>query len=562
MKLLGLLKIKSKLGLLLVLSALSLAAVAAVGAEFMHDKMVNDRKIQTQRLVEVALGVVKSWHAKEAAGTLPRAQAQAGAIEALRPLRFGANDYFFVQDYEGKTVLNDTNRALEGKVRLDAKDPDGVPNVKLQVEQAKAGGGFVYYRFPRAGSKEPVQKVSYAGGFDPWQWAICTGVYVDDIEVEYHTALLWLGLAALGIILVTALITYVVGRDIAQPLVRLQSLMQRLAAGDLAVSVNGADRRDEIGGMAKTVQVFKDNAVAMKRLEAEREELAHKAEADKKRALAALADSFEQKVSGVIATVHRSATEMHGTAQTMAQSAEATRGRTRAVASGADEATANVQTVAAASEELSASIAEIGRQIGNAATVAQRANEEGRSAEGTVAGLSAAVDKISEVTALITAIAQQTNLLALNATIEAARAGEAGRGFAVVAGEVKSLATQTAQATENIRSQIASIQAETASAVTAINTIASTIGSVNEISASIASAVDQQNAATKEISRNVQQAAVGAREVSSNIGDVTVAVDKSGEAAEDVLKAADLLVKQADVLQSEVGQFLATVRAA
>ncbi|HTP84001.1 MAG TPA: methyl-accepting chemotaxis protein, partial [Alphaproteobacteria bacterium] len=328
------------------------------------------------------------------------------------------------------------------------------------------------------------------------------------------------------------------------------------------ITVDGADRRDEIGGMAKTVQVFKDNAVAMRRLEAEREEMAHKAEADKKRALAALADSFEQKVSGIIATVHQSATGMHGAAQAMAHSAEVTRDRTRAVAAGADEATANVQTVAAASEELSASIAEIGRQIGSAATVARRANEEGRSAEGTVAGLSAAVEKISEVTALITAIAQQTNLLALNATIEAARAGEAGRGFAVVAGEVKSLATQTAQATENIRSQIASIQTETASAVAAINTIAGTIGSVNEISASIASAVDQQNAATKEISRNVQQAASGAREVSSNIGDVTVALDKSGETAAEVLNAADLLVKQADVLQSEVGQFLSTVRAA
>ena len=166
MKLLGLLKIKSKLGLLLLLSALSLAAVAAVGAGFMHGKMVNDREIQTQRLVEVALGIVKSWHAKEVAGTLTREQAQAGAIEALRPLRFGANDYFFVQNYDGKTILNDPNRALEGKVRLGAKDPDGVPNVKLQIEAAKSGGGFVYYRFPRADSKEPVQ-IAHCQGSKP-----------------------------------------------------------------------------------------------------------------------------------------------------------------------------------------------------------------------------------------------------------------------------------------------------------------------------------------------------------------------------------------------------------
>jgi methyl-accepting chemotaxis protein len=562
MKILGALKIKVKLALLLALSALALVAVGALSARLVHDKMISDREVQTKRLVEVALGVVKSWHEKETAGTLTREQAQTGSIEALRPLRYGSNDYFFIQNYQGMTILNGPNRALEGKVRLDAKDPDGVPQVKLQIDAAKAGGGFVYYRFPRPDSKEPVQKVSYAGGFDPWQWAICTGVYVDDIEADFRAALERLVLTALGILLLTAVITFLINRDIAQPMVRLKATMERLAAGDRDAPIRDTARRDEIGGMAKAVQVFKDNALAMHRLEGEREQLAQKAESDKKRALAELANSFEQKVSGIIATVHRSAEQMHGTARSMAQSAEQTRGQARAVASGADEATANVQTVATASDELSTSIDEIGRKITHATTVARKANEEGKSAQGIVTGLSSAVEKIGEVTALITAIAQQTNLLALNATIEAARAGEAGRGFAVVAGEVKSLATQTAQATENIRGQIASIQAETASAVSAIKEIASTIGSIDEISAAIASAVAQQSSATQEISRNVQQAASGARDVSSNISAVSVAVDKAGETAGEVLNSADLLVKQAEVLRSEVKQFLDTVRAA
>jgi methyl-accepting chemotaxis protein len=562
MTLLAKLKIKVKLTLLLMLSALSLAAVAAVGASFVHDKMATDRELQTQRLVQVALGIAKSWQAKEVAGTLTREQAQAGAIEALRPLRYGANDYFFVQNYDGKTILNDTNRALEGRTRLDAKDPDGVPNVRLQIDAAKSGGGFVYYRFPRADSKTPVEKVSYAGGFDPWQWAICTGVYVDDIEAEYRATLLRLGGAALGIILLTALITFLVSRDIVRPLVGLKATMERLASGDLAAVIDGTDRRDEIGGMAKAVQVFKDNAVSMRRLEAEREQVSLKAEAEKKQTLAGLADAFEQKVSGIIETVYRSAKQMHTKAQSMAQSAEATRGQTRAVADGAEEATANVQTVAAASEELSCSIAEIGRQILHASTVARQADEEGQSTQVTVTGLSTAVDKIGEVTALIAAIAQQTHLLALNATIEAARAGEAGRGFAVVAGEVKSLATQTAQATENIRAQIATVQAETALAVTAIKNITSTIGTVNEISTAIASSVEEQSSATQEIARNVQRVAAGAREVSSNIDGVSVAVDNAGETAENVVKAADVLAQQADVLHGEVEQFLDTVRAA
>ena len=562
MNLLARLRIKAKLALLLAVSAASLAIAAAIGASFVHTKMVTDREMQTQRLVEVALGVVKQWHAREETGALTREQAQAGAIEALRPLRYGADDYFFIQSYDGVTLLNGPKPELEGKPRLYATDPDGVPNVRLQIEAAQAGGGFVYYRFPRPGSQEPVQKVSYAGGFAPWHWAICTGVYIDDIDAEYHATLLRLSMAALGIIAMATLITYLVSRDIAGPLARLRATMERLARGELAVGIEETTRGDEIGSMAKTVQVFKDNALAMRRLEAEREELTQKAEAEKKRMLAALADAFEQKVSGVIETVHRSATQMHGTARSLSQSAEATSDQARAVAVGANEATANVQTVAAASEELFSSISEIGRNILQASSVARQANDEGRRTHATVSGLSTAAEKINEVATLIAAIAQQTNLLALNATIEAARAGEAGRGFAVVAGEVKSLATQTAQATDGIRVQISSIQAATASAVTAIRNIAEAISTVDQISGSIAGSIEEQTSATREIARNVQQAAAGAREVSENIGGVSLAVAKAGETAENVLKAADLLAQQADTLQREVDQFLHTVRAA
>jgi methyl-accepting chemotaxis protein len=562
MNLLGRLKIKAKLALLLGLTALSLAGAAAIGASFLHAKMTSDREAQTKHLVEIAVGIAKSWHDRQVAGELTLEQAQAGTIAALRPLRYGGGEYFFIQRYDGTTVLNGPNPNLEGQPRMDAHDPDGVYNVRLQIEAAKAGGGFVYYRFPRSGSDEPIKKVSFAGGFDPWQWAICTGVYIDDIEREYLGTLLRLSVTALCIILATGLTTYLVNRDIAGPLHKLQAIMESLAKGDLSVNVEGTLRRDEIGGMAKTVQVFKDNALHMRALEAEREELKQQAEAEKKRAFAALADAFEQKVSGIIESVHHSATQMHGTAQSMAQTADITREQAQAVAAGATEATANVQTVAAASEQLSSSISEIGRHILEASTVSRQANEEGQRTHSTVAGLATAADKIGEVAALIAAIAQQTNLLALNATIEAARAGTAGRGFAVVAGEVKSLATQTAQATDSIRAQIASIQSATSSAVTAIRNIAATISSVDQISTSIASSIEEQTSATHEIARNVQQAAAGAREVSNNIDGVSRAVAKAGETAENVLKAADVLARQADTLQREVDQFLHTVRAA
>jgi methyl-accepting chemotaxis protein len=253
---------------------------------------------------------------------------------------------------------------------------------------------------------------------------------------------------------------------------------------------------------------------------------------------------------------------MQSTARKMSDSTASTQTRTSAVAAGAEKSTANVQTVAAASEELTASIAEISRQVAQASRVAGQANEESERTNVSVAGLADSAQKIGEVVAFITQIASQTNLLALNATIEAARAGEAGRGFAVVASEVKTLATQTSKATDDIRSQIEAIQSETAEALAAIKRISTTIVEVNQISVTIAASMEQQGAATQEITRNVQEAAGSARHVSENINGVGEAVATTGQAASDLLVEADRLAQQAKTLQTEVGDFLDTVRAA
>jgi methyl-accepting chemotaxis protein len=345
------------------------------------------------------------------------------------------------------------------------------------------------------------------------------------------------------------------------PLSGLTATMKRLATGDTAVDMVGTTRGDEIGAMAQAVQVFKDNAIAMARMQDEQEALKRQAESDKRQALETLASGFEASVQGIVDAISAAASEMEETAKAMSATAEETSRQATVVGSAAEEASVSVETVAAASEELSSSITEISRRVAQAASIAGKAADESAQTDETVNGLSQAANKIGEVVALINDIASQTNLLALNATIEAARAGEAGKGFAVVASEVKSLATQTARATEEIKAQISTIQGETKNAVSAIQHIGGTIGEINEIAAAIADAVEEQGAATQEIARNIQQAATGTGQVSANIGGVASAAGETGAAATQVLASASGLALQSGRLRSEVDKFLVTVRA-
>jgi methyl-accepting chemotaxis protein len=368
--------------------------------------------------------------------------------------------------------------------------------------------------------------------------------------------------AMLGVLVAAVLLALLIGRSLSRPIRGLTGSMEKLAGGDLDVEIVGRDRHDELGLMAAAVQVFKDNATAMRQLQVSEATLKDQAERDKRDAMAALARNFETQVRGIVDSVSRAASTMQNTARSMSDNTGDTRRRAGSAAAGVQLAAANVQSAAAACEELSASFSEVGRHVSHASDVARQAAEEGRQTNDTAVGLAASAQKIGEVVALINSIASQTNLLALNATIEAARAGEAGKGFAVVASEVKSLATQTAKATEDIRAQIDALQAETGGVVTAIGAITKTILEVNEISSSIAAAVEEQSAASREISRNMQEASTGTEQVTSDIGGVGDSVDRTGAAADDVLEAADDLAKQAELLRREVDGFLRTLRTA
>jgi methyl-accepting chemotaxis protein len=365
---------------------------------------------------------------------------------------------------------------------------------------------------------------------------------------------------AIGVALISAL-GLMIARNISKPVTAMTGVMNSLAADDLEVKVPYRERGDEVGQMAQSVGIFRDNAAEMKRLVAEQEEQEARGMAERRAIRMKMADEFEASVMGVVEAVNTAAEGISRSAQEVSATADETSRQSNSVAAASDQASGNVQTAASASEELASSVQEIARQVNNSSSISNEAVSEAHQATEQVRGLAVASERIGEVVAMITDIASQTNLLALNATIEAARAGEAGKGFAVVASEVKNLANQTGTATEEISGQITAIQEATGSAVSAIEGISGTINKISEIAASISAAVEQQGAAQTEISRNMQEASHGTAQVNESISDVNRGAGDTGAAAGEMLEATGELTSQATKLRKEVVDYLADVRA-
>ena len=490
------LRITPKLGILVAVAMFGLLAAGLFAASILKREMLTDRTEQTKAIVETAVNLAIGLQKQVDAGKLTKDAAIAEFQQRALTMNYdGANGYMFAYKMDGTTVVMPDPK-LVGTNRLEV-DTAGRKIVReLRDGIAAKGHVTLVYEFKKPGADELLSKVSYAAAIPGWDMFVGTGAYLQDIDAKLRPILFALGGAILVIGAVAGLVAWLISRSITRPLGQLGTRMRDLAEGKLDDAIPGIDRGDEVGAMAKTVQVFKDNAMRIRGLEQVEAEAQQRAANERRQTMNEIAGDFERSVSGIVQSVSTAAAGMQTTAQSMTATASDASSRAATVGAASESASGMVGTVASAAEELSSSVAEIARQVTQSRAIAGKAVSDAEHTNETVKLLSIGAEKIGEVVQLIHSIASQTNLLALNATIEAARAGESGRGFAVVASEVKALASQTAKATEEISAQVSAMQASTGNAVESIGSISQTISQMSEITLAIAGAVEQQGAAT------------------------------------------------------------------
>jgi methyl-accepting chemotaxis protein len=555
----------AKLAAMTVVGTVFMAFVAVTVLFIAHAELAAERIEKAHAMVDAVWNIADGFRHAAESGAMTEDEAKARLLAVAGSIWFeGHTNYVFIYDTEsGLCLMSGGNPALIGKDVRDLKDRNGVPFASMMLDIAKRQSeGTVQFAFTRAGGDIAMEKIAYVRGFGPWHLMIASAEYMSDIDATFW-GMTRTAAAVIGVLMLLSIgIAWAITRSVVKPLSRLKERMAALSAGKLDLPVVDTDRRDEIGEMARTVQVFKTAMIETNRLRQEQRDVEQQQLQQRKADMNRLADDFEGAVGEIIETVSSSSTQLEASAGTLTSTAERAEELTTMVAVASEEASTNVQSVASATEEMALSVTEISRQVQDSARMANEAVDQARKTNDRVGELSKAASRIGDVVELINTIAGQTNLLALNATIEAARAGEAGRGFAVVASEVKALAEQTAKATGEIGQQVTGIQAATLESVNAIREISGTIEKLSEISSTIAAAVEEQGAATQEISRNVQQAAQGTQQVSSNITDVQRGAGETGSASSQVLSAAQSLSRDSNRLKLEVGKFLNSVRAA
>ncbi|MGL1919731.1 MAG: cache domain-containing protein [Hyphomicrobiales bacterium] len=554
--------VKSKLYGLLIL--FSLVFFTSLGYGFYNE--YNIRKDFNKKalvpIVEQSMSIIQANYDKFKAGEISEEEAKTTALEVIRVQRYGGSGYLWVNDSNNVMIMHAVKPSLETKDLSGLQDTDGVYIFQEMTKVVQASGsGFIGYKWDKPGSETPVDKISYVQRFAPWDFIVGTGVYTDDVVAAFWADLQTSLAISILLLLIIVAVAYRIINSIVKPISDLTHSMENLSAGDTETEISNQDREDEIGAMANAVEGFRQSAIAQSSLELEKDQ-SSKSSQERQTYIDQLITDFRSTITSGLENVTTNSSNMKTTANALSNISNSTTEQAAAAKFSSEEASNNVGTVAVAAEELSSSISEITRQVEQTNTIVRKASQTTQITNDQIVSLADKSQKIGDVVSLIQDIAEQTNLLALNATIEAARAGEMGKGFAVVASEVKSLANQTAKATEEISAQVSDIQASTSDAVDGIKEITSIMLEVDDYTSAIGSSVSEQNSATNEISLNVAEATRGTQEMAASIQNIASSIDETNSSANDVSSASTQMNEQVDVLKSSVNDFLAKVAAA
>jgi methyl-accepting chemotaxis protein len=542
---------------------LTVFALCLACVQIMESNRLYDARVSLLRSIDqAAVGIAAMYQGEETSGRMTREAAQTLAAAAIKGMRYQGAEYVWINDMRPTMVMHPVKPELNGTDLSGLADPKGLHLFTAMVNLVKAKGeGIVPYLWPRPGAEAAVPKLSYVMGFAPWNWVIGTGVYVDDLDVikqRLAIALVTIGFVVLALV---GSVIWLLGRSVSLPVQALTIVTTSLADGDLEVVIPGQDRGDEVGSMSRALVVLRNAAVMRRTLEKEIAE--ERAAKDRRQsAVERHTQDFGSTIVAVMAQLTRSSEAMHKASGEMVVSVSHTHEGASKTAEDARKSAMNLATVVSAAEEMAASVNEISQQISHVTRAASESTERVSQTDEKVRGLATAAQQIGAVVGLISDIAAQTNLLALNATIEAARAGEAGKGFSVVAGEVKTLASQTAKATDDIRSQVAAIRAATADAVATVSGVRIAIDQVDQVVNSIAAAMEEQSAATREIAISAQAVSATTQTAVHAMEDVCSIVEASGSASRDVSSEAAEISSTAGRLRFEMEQFLTSMASA